>query len=93
MDSVRNNEALHRFEVDTAGEPAVLEYRQRNGRLLLLHTGVPASAQGKGVGNDLMEAAINHARASGLKVVPRCSFAAAWVRRHPDQGDVVEWEE
>ena len=93
METARNNEDLHRFEVDIGAETAVLEYRVGNGQLILLHTGVPAAAQGKGVGNDLMRAAVEHARASGMKLVPRCAFAAGWLRRHSDHSDIVEWEQ
>src|SRR3712207_5495639 len=45
MADVVNNETLHRFEMDVEGEPAVLEYRIRDGALWLLHTGVPEKGQ------------------------------------------------
>jgi hypothetical protein len=84
MSQVTNNEALHRFETDVDGGPAVLEYRIRDGALWLLHTAVPAAGQGKGIATSLVRAAFDHAEAAGMKVVPMCSFAAAYVRRHPE---------
>ena len=32
----------------------------------------------------LVQAAVEYARAEGLKVDPRCSYADAWMRRHPE---------
>ena len=32
----------------------------------------------------LVEAALDHARANGLKVEPRCAYAASYMDRHPE---------
>jgi predicted GNAT family acetyltransferase len=37
-----------------------------------------------------MEGIVARARAEGLKVVPICSYAVSWFRRHPDVGDVLK---
>lgn len=91
MNPVTNNEAKHRFEADVNGEMAVLEYRMRHGALWLLHTDVPAAGQGGGVGAALVRAAMDYAREQGIKVVPACTFAAAYIRRHPEYESQVEW--
>ncbi|WP_262422971.1 N-acetyltransferase [Brevundimonas denitrificans] len=31
----------------------------------------------------------DHARTHDLKLIPRCAYAVAWFRRHPDAADVV----
>ena len=36
-----------------------------------------------------MEAALTHARASGWRVVPRCSYAIAYLAKHPGSADIV----
>lgn len=85
---VTRNEAQQQFEaLDGA---AVLTYDERDGKLMLLHTGVPDEHEGHGVGAALVQAALEHARAAGERVVPFCSFAAAWIARHPEWADITD---
>jgi len=88
--TVSDNAAEQRFERDTGHGPAVLAYRRDGDRLFLTHTEVPEAAEGEGIGGALVRAAFDHARREGLRVVPLCPFVAAWLERHPDQGDIVE---
>jgi predicted GNAT family acetyltransferase len=73
-----------RFEVAGEPEPAVLLYDKSDGEVSLLHTVVPVEMEGRGVGSDLVEAAVGWARAEQLEVVPVCSFVQDWLTRHPD---------
>jgi len=36
-----------------------------------------------------MQALAEHARAEGLKLAPRCSYAVAWLKRYREYDDVV----
>ena len=92
MADVVNNENLHRFEIDVEGEPAVLEYRVRDGALWLLHTDVPEKGQGKGIAAKLAKAAFEHAKATGQLVVPMCSFVISYLERHSELIDQVSPE-
>ena len=89
MTAVRHDAAAHRFVVEVDGEQAVLDYRLEGGTLAIVHTGVPPSIGGRGIAGDLVRAAADHARAQGLKVAPRCSYAEAWFARHRDMADLV----
>jgi len=51
---------------------------------------VPLALEGKGIGNELAKAALDYARSEGLRVVPRCRFIAAYIKRHPQYQDLVE---
>jgi len=87
---IRRNESRHRFEVETEGGTAVLEYSEpRAGVLDLRHTLVPDSARRKGVGDALVRTALDYARASGLRIIPTCPYVAAWLGRHPEYRDLV----
>jgi predicted GNAT family acetyltransferase len=44
---------------------------------------------GRGIASALVQAAMEVARAEGWKVVPACSYAAAWMRRHPEYRDLL----
>jgi predicted GNAT family acetyltransferase len=86
LNSVKNNEAAHRFELEAEGR----EYRRRNGTIVFTHTEVPLQLEGKGIGNALAKSALDYARSEGLRVVPRCRFIAAFIKRHPEYQDLVE---
>lgn len=66
------------------GDVAELDYHRSTDRLSILHTGVPAPLEGKGVGSALVRAAVEFAAAEGLTVVPSCPFAQRWLEGHPD---------
>ena len=76
--------AHSRFEVAGSPEAAVLIYDRGDGEVALLHTIVPVEMEGRGIGSDLVEAAIGWARGEQLEVVPVCSFVQDWLTRHPD---------
>jgi predicted GNAT family acetyltransferase len=92
VESVKHNEAENRFEIDVDGELAVSQYRRRNGTIVFTHTEVPLHLEGQGIGNMLAKAALDYARSEGLRVVPRCRFIAAFIKRHRDYQDLVDPE-
>ena len=88
--TITDNRAESRFEMDVDGQPAILAYRRERKRLVLMHTEVPAEAEGQGLGGQLVRAAFESAREAGEKVVPLCPFANTWVKRHPEFESLVE---
>ena len=89
--TIRNNTAELRYEALGEGELlGEIRYRTEPGLVVLVHTDVAPSAEGTGVGSFLVEHALDDIRARGLHVVPVCPFVAAYIRRHPDYGDLVE---
>lgn len=78
-----------RFEAIVDGVSCVLEYTLRDGVMTITHTGVPAEVGGRGIAGALVLAAFEHARAAHWCVVPACSYAALWIGRHPEYGDLV----
>jgi uncharacterized protein len=77
------------FELDFPGGRAFAVYRSDGDRILVTHTEVPPAFNGRGIGSHLAEGIFKIARASGRRVVPRCSFVAAWAHRHPDYADLL----
>lgn len=45
--------------------------------------------EGQGLGERLVAAALESLRGRGRKLVPLCPFVRAYLRRHPDQADLV----
>ncbi len=84
--TVIHDEEAHRFTVEVEGVPAVLDYRLQGTRTLFLHMGVPPALEGRGIGSALVRAGLSYAREQGCRIVPLCSFVAAYLRRHPEYG-------
>jgi len=79
-----------RFIAELDDQLAELTYRLVGRRLVIVHTGVPAPLEGRGVGSALVRAAVDWATAEGYTVVPGCPFARGWLRRHPEAAASVE---
>jgi predicted GNAT family acetyltransferase len=88
MDIVHDEQA-RQFRADVEGHRAVVDYRLRDGVITITHTGVPPPIEGRGIAAELTRHALNVARREGWQVVPACSYAAAFIRRHPEFADLV----
>jgi predicted GNAT family acetyltransferase len=87
--AVRDNPALSRFELDVDGVTAVANYQLDGGVMTFTHTEVPPPARHGGIASQLIEGALEAARARGLKIAPRCSFVKAYVDKHPEVHDLL----
>jgi predicted GNAT family acetyltransferase len=88
-DVVRDNKAQQRFEMGTGDNAAVAYYSLAPGVITFTHTEVPAALRGQGIASRLTRGVLEAARAQGLKVVPRRSFVAAFMSRHPEFNDLL----
>lgn len=87
-DVIDNTEAS-RFEIHADGGTPLLQYVKRGDVVHMVHTEVPESLEGRGYGAALARAALDAARASGLKVVPSCPFVRTYIERHREYADLV----
>jgi predicted GNAT family acetyltransferase len=81
---VEHNAAGSRFEARVGGHLCVADYHLAHGVMHMTHTYVPRPIEGRGIAAALIDAALAHARAKGLRVDPQCSYVRAYMRRHPD---------
>ena len=84
MTEVRHDAGDRRFSTIVDGQKAFIEYERVDDVLVLTHTWVPKAIGGRGIAGQLVRAALEFARGQGLKVRPECSYADAWMRKHPD---------
>jgi predicted GNAT family acetyltransferase len=82
---VNHDAAAHRFTAEVDGERAVLDYTLAAGVMTITHTGVPQPIEGRGIAGELMREALSTARSNGWRVVPVCSYAAAYIEKHPTE--------
>ena len=87
--AVRDNREQSRYQMDVEGGVAFASYRADDKTVVVTHTEVPAALNGRGLGSRLVKGMLDLVRASGRKVVPRCGFVAAYLRRHPEYQDLL----
>jgi predicted GNAT family acetyltransferase len=87
--AVRNNRERSRFELDEAGQIVFANYRRQDATLVIPYVEAPPALRGTGASGRLMEGIMGIARAEGLKIVPLCGFASAWMRRHKQHRDLL----
>ena len=83
------NTALNLLELEVENRTAFIEYKLSHQTLFLIHTEVPASLEGKGIGSAIVQKALQYARANNYKIVPLCVFVQAYLKRHSEWNDIV----
>ncbi len=88
--TVRDNPDELRYElIDGQRVVGEIRYRREPGVVVLVHTEVDPALEGQGLASELVEGAFRDLRARGLRVVPFCPYVRAWLRRHPEEADIV----
>ena len=87
---VRDNPEELRYEILRDSEVVGgIWYRTAPGVIVLVHTEVAPTEEGRGVGSRLVRGALDDIRSRGLRVAPVCPFVATYLRSHPEQRDLV----
>ncbi len=87
--SVIDNTARSRYEYEVEGRTAYIDYRRANGVVSLTHAAVPPELEGRGIGSAMVRGTLDLIRERGEKVIPACSFVAAFIRKHADYQDLL----
>ena len=58
-------------------------------KMIIEHTEVDDSLQGHGIGKELVETAVQYARAHNIKIVPLCPFAKSLFDETPAWADTL----
>jgi predicted GNAT family acetyltransferase len=81
-DEITDNRAAGSFELAVGDQIVFALYRREGARLLIRHVEAPPDLRGSGHAGRLMQAIMDLAAREGLRVVPLCSYAAAWLRKN-----------
>ncbi|MBE7501142.1 MAG: N-acetyltransferase [Verrucomicrobiales bacterium] len=87
---IRHNVPAQRFEALVGGLLAWLGYAREGPRYVLDHTWVPEELRGRGLAAQLAAAALTEARQRHWRILPRCSYVASFLRKHPEFSDLVD---
>ena len=87
--SVTDNAERQRYELRLDDSVAFIAYTKSGDRISFDHTEVPRELGGRGAGSRLAQGALELARAQGLKVIPRCTYIAGYLQKHPEFAALV----
>lgn len=80
----------HRYRYLVDGEVVgIADYHDVPGARVVTHTEIDPAREGQGLGGAMVQAVLEDIDAAGLRVVPRCSFVAAYLRRHPEHAHLL----
>jgi len=88
--AVTHNKAEKRFETWIDGQLSKLDYIQDGKNFVITHVGVYPELRGQGVAGKIVEVGLEYAKENSLRVVPMCSYAAAYIRRHPEYAELTK---
>ena len=86
---VTHNEAEQRFETWIDGYLSKLDYIQDGNNFVITHVGVYPELRGQGIAGRIVEVGLEYAKENSLRVVPMCSYAAAYIRKHPEYAELT----
>lgn len=87
---IQHNEQSSQYETTVDGQVAYAAYdREDPDRIVFTHTIVPEALSGRGIAGALVKHALDEARSRKLKVVPQCSYVAAYIQRHSEYQDLL----
>ena len=87
---VIRNEDERRFETWIEGTLAKLDYIQDGKNFVITHVGVHPDLRGQGIAGRIVQVSLEYAKEHGLRVVPMCSYAAAFIRRHSEYAELTK---
>ena len=84
--SVTNSAGRRRYEalVEQTRVAGFVEYQETSELVVLTHTEVDPSFEGRGIGSALARAALDDIRERRLKALVICPFIIGWLRNHPE---------
>lgn len=88
-ENIRHNEAADRFEYESEGVIAYIQYDLFDKVMDLTHTIVPGSLEGRGLGGMLVKHALEYARENGYKVKPTCWFVDKFIKKFKGYEDLL----
>ncbi len=67
----------------------IADYRVVGDAVVMPHTEIVSHLRGRGLGDILVQGALDDVRSQGRTVVPQCWFVAGFIEQHAEYGDLV----
>jgi len=81
---MKNNTALSRFELEVNGHIAFANYRIDSNIINIDYVYAPEILRGTGAAGKLMNEIAKMAKKEQKKILPICSYAAVWLKKHKE---------
>jgi hypothetical protein len=85
-----HNAAENRFETWIEDRLSKLDYMENGDTIVMMHVGVYPDHRGQGVAGKLTQTALEYAKSKSLRVIPMCSYVAAYIRRNPQYAGLMK---
>lgn len=89
MSTFTDHKEKSRFELAENGHLVFADYQVSEGVCTISHVEADLALRGTGAAGRLMEALLVELRARDLKIQPDCSYAAAYIARHPEYVELL----
>ena len=89
FDDPENHAYVIKVDGQRAGKAV---YHIRGGRYFFVHTEVDSEFEGKGLGSQLVQFALEDVKLKEGSVVPICPFVRAYIKRHPEYDELIDQE-
>jgi predicted GNAT family acetyltransferase len=87
---VRDNRDRSRYELLIDGSVVgIADYEIVGNVVVFPHTEIERPLRGRGLGAQLVQYALDDARANNRRVEPRCWFVAEFIAAHPEYADLA----
>jgi predicted GNAT family acetyltransferase len=87
---VRNNAERSRYELLLDGSViGIADYRVEGDKVIFPHTVIDPDHRGRGLGEILVQGALDDVRPTGRTVVPYCWFVAEFIDANADYADLL----
>ena len=86
---INNNPAESRFETWINGLACKLDYIEDKDTFVITHVGVHPDLRNQGIAGKITQVALEYARSKSLRVIPMCSYAAAYIHRNPEYQSLI----
>lgn len=89
--TVHEQRETQRFELRREGEVVgYATFREQGDAVVVPHVETLGEHRGQGYAGQLMAGIVEHLRSTGRTIVPHCSFAASYMRAHPEHDDLLQ---
>lgn len=83
----------HAYVITVDGEKAgKAVYHIRGGRYFFVHTEIDNQFEGKRLGSQLVQFALEDIKLKDGSVVPICPFVRGYIKRHPEYDELIDHE-
>ena len=84
------NDQLNRFEIQIGTYQAFIAYKERPGKIWLIHTESSPQLAGQGAATAVIEKTLQYLEDNNYKLFPLCPLVFAYIEKHPEWKRIVD---